>query len=77
MLCCRLGDANTCRSTFGKPFAVVANKVDKVKKSQLEGNLQLIRETLGLSEETVLIPFSAEKGTNKDILISLVENAAK
>lgn len=61
----------------GKPFAVVANKVDKVKKSQLEGNLQLIRETLGLSEETPLIPFSAEKGTNKDILISLVENAAK
>lgn len=61
----------------GKPFAVVANKVDKVKKSQLEGNLQLIRETLGLSEDTPLIPFSAEKGTNKDILISLVENAAK
>ena len=61
----------------GKPFAVVANKVDKVKKSQLEGNLQLIRDTLGLSEETPLIPFSAEKGTNKDILISLVENAAK
>ena len=61
----------------GKPFAVVANKVDKVKKSQLEGNLQVIRETLGLSEDTPLIPFSAEKGTNKDILISLVENAAK
>lgn len=61
----------------GKPFAVVANKVDKVKKSQLEGNLQLIRDTLGLNEETVLIPFSAEKGTGKELLISLVENAAK
>ena len=61
----------------GKPFAVVANKVDKVKKSQVDGNLQLIRVTLGLSEDTPLIPFSAEKGTNKDILISLVENAAK
>ena len=61
----------------GKPFAVVANKVDKVKKSQLEGNLELIRDTLGLSEVTPLIPFSAEKGTNRDVLIAEIEKAVK
>ena len=61
----------------GGQFIVVANKTDKVKKSELEGNLALIRETLGLSEETPLVPFSAEKGTNRDRLVSLIEQAAK
>ena len=30
----------------GCPVVVVANKLDKLKKSELEGNLQRIRETL-------------------------------
>ena len=34
----------------GCPFVVVANKLDKVKKSQLEGNLATIREDLELPE---------------------------
>ena len=40
----------------GCPFVVVANKLDKVKKSQLAGNLQIIREDLELPEGTVIIP---------------------
>ena len=35
----------------GCPFLVVANKLDKLKKSEVEGNLQRIRETLELGEE--------------------------
>ena len=46
----------------GCPFLVVANKLDKLKKSEVEGNLQRIRETLELGEEDMVIPFSAEKG---------------
>lgn len=53
----------------GKPYVVVANKLDKVKKSQLEGNIALIRETLELPEEIKLIPFSAEKGDGKQELL--------
>ena len=53
----------------GRPFVVVANKLDKCKKSQIEGNLACIRETLGLPEECRLIPFSAEKGTGRDELV--------
>ena len=53
----------------GCPFVVLANKLDKVKPSQLTGNLQTIREDLELPKECVLIPFSAEKGTGKDELI--------
>ena len=54
----------------GRPFVIVANKLDKLKKSEIEPNLALIRETLTLPEETRLIPFSAEKGTGKDELLS-------
>lgn len=56
----------------GCPFVVVANKLDKVKKSQIEGNLQVIREDLELPEDCPIIPFSAEKGDGKDDLIRLI-----
>lgn len=54
----------------GCPVLVVANKLDKLKKSEIEPNMALIRETLDLSPETVLLPFSAEKGTGREQLIS-------
>ena len=49
---------------------MVANKLDKLKKSEIEPNLALIRETLELSEDVVLIPFSAEKGQGREVLLS-------
>ncbi len=58
------------------PFVVVANKLDKVKKSQLSSNLQTIREDLELPEECPVIPFSAEKGDGRDDLIKLIFAAA-
>ncbi len=58
------------------PFVVVANKLDKVKKSQLAGNLQTIREDLELPEECPVIPFSAEKGTGREDLIKRILAAA-
>lgn len=54
----------------GCPFIVVANKLDKLKKSEIEGNLQRIHETLELAEDELLIPFSAEKGTGKQELLT-------
>ena len=56
----------------GCPEIVVANKLDKLKKSQVEPALQVIRETLELREGDILIPFSAEKGAGKEELISLL-----
>lgn len=59
----------------GCPFLVVANKLDKLKKSEIEDNLQRIRETLELAEDEKLIPFSAEKGTGKqELLTALFDN---
>ena len=58
------------------PFVVIANKLDKVKKSQLAGNLQTIRADLDLPEECPVILFSAEKGDGRDDLIRLILTAA-
>ena len=59
----------------GCPFVVVANKLDKVKKSELAGNLTTIREDLNLPDETIVIPFSAEKGDGRDALVKLILEA--
>jgi len=56
----------------GKPWAVVANKLDKLKKSEVEPNLATIRSTLTLPEAVKVIPFSAEKGTGREELLALL-----
>ena len=60
----------------GCPFVVVANKMDKLKKSELVPNLQTIRQDLELPENTPVIPFSAEKGNGRDDLVKLIIEAA-
>ena len=58
------------------PFVVVANKLDKLKKSEIQSNLATIREDFELTEDCPVIPFSAEKGDGRDDLIRLILNAA-
>lgn len=57
----------------GCPLIVVANKLDKLKKSEIDPNMQRIWETLELPDTAVLIPFSAEKGIGKTELLSAIE----
>ena len=59
----------------GCPFVVVANKMDKLKKSELIPNLETIRNDLELPENCPVIPFSAEKGNGRDDLIRLILDA--
>jgi len=61
----------------GCPFVVVANKMDKLKKSELEPNLVTIREDLELPEDCPIIPFSAEKGNGRDELVRLILSAVE
>ena len=56
--------------TSGCRLAVVANKLDKLKKSEVEPNLLRIRETLTLPEAVPIIPFSAEKGQGRERLLA-------
>lgn len=58
------------------PFIVVANKLDKLKKSAIEPNLQVIREDLGLPDDCEIIPFSAEKGIGRETLLKHILTAA-
>ena len=59
----------------GCPFVVVANKLDKLKKSEVIPNLQTIRNDLELPDTCIVLPFSAEKGNGRDELIRLILNA--
>ena len=61
----------------GCPLVVAANKLDKLKKSEIAPNLELIRQTLDLREGDVLIPFSAEKGDGKAELMAWLAAAAE
>lgn len=61
----------------GCPFVVVANKLDKVKKSEIQPNLTTIREDLELPQECPIISFSAEKGSGKEELLKHIFSAVK
>ena len=56
----------------GCPFLVVANKLDKLKKSEIEGNMQRIRDVLELPKDVMVLPFSAEKGTGREELVGQI-----
>ena len=56
----------------GRPMVVVANKLDKLKKSEIQPNLDQIRLTLELEEDVPVIPFSAEKGDGRQDLLNVI-----
>lgn len=56
----------------GCPVVIVANKLDKLKKSEIEPNLARIRETLELRPDEIVVPFSAERGDGKEQLLGLL-----
>lgn len=69
-------DDVTMRAFFrqsGKPCVTVANKADKLKKSELEPCLQTIRETLGLEEGELLLPYSCQNNAGRGELLSYIE----
>ena len=61
----------------GCPVIVVANKLDKLKKSEIQPSLDRVRLTLELEEDVPVIPFSAEKGDGRQDLLSAIFAAAE
>ena len=61
----------------GCPFVVVANKMDKLKKSELQPNLEIIRRDLELPGNVEIIPFSAEKGDGRELLVKRILSAVE
>lgn len=60
-----------------KPHVIVANKLDKLKKSQIEKNLFDIRADLALEDDVAVIPFSAETGVGREKLVQVIMSAAQ
>lgn len=56
----------------GRPFAVAANKTDKLAKTAVPASAGVIRETLGLDEAVPVVPFSAEKGSGREELLGII-----
>lgn len=58
---------------YGYDIIIAATKVDKINRSQIQKHLSVIRKTLGLRSEDVLIPFSGEKKTGVEELWAEIE----
>lgn len=58
----------------GKPYTVAANKLDKLKKSEIADHIAQIRQGLALPVQVPVIPFSAEKGDGKEELLLQILN---
>lgn len=58
---------------YGYDIIIAATKSDKLNRSQIPKQLSVIRKTLGLGAEDVLIPFSGEKKTGVDELWAEME----
>ncbi len=55
-----------------RPFVVVANKLDKLRKGDIVGNLEAIRQTLQLPQTCKVIPFSAQSGEGREELLQTI-----
>lgn len=58
---------------FGLDGIVVATKADKISKSQIQKQVKLIRQTLRLSTEDIVIPVSSLKKTGYEELLGVME----
>jgi GTP-binding protein len=53
---------------------IIATKADKVKRSQLSRQIELIRTGLSVEPETVIIPFSAETKQGREEIWALIDS---
>jgi len=63
--------------SYGYRPVIIATKLDKIKRSQVQKQEKLIRAALGAGQETMVIPFSAQTKQGRDeiyeVLDALVE----
>lgn len=52
---------------------IIATKLDKIKRSQIQKHLKMVREGLQAAKETVIIPFSAETKQGREEIYECIE----
>ncbi len=57
---------------YDLPTAVIATKVDKLKKTQRDGQLEALRKDLELPDSSLLIPFSSVTKEGRETLLDVV-----
>ena len=53
---------------------IIATKLDKIKRSQIQKNLKIIRQKIQPVERTIIIPFSAQTKQGKEEILQLIED---
>lgn len=53
---------------------IIATKLDKIKRSQIQKNVKAIREGLNVQSGTTIIPFSAETKQGRDEIWKLIDS---
>ena len=52
---------------------IIATKLDKIKRSQVQKNVKIIKEKLNVEPGTIIIPFSAQTKQGRDEIWELIE----
>ena len=52
---------------------IIATKLDKINRSQVQKHVKMLRTGLGLEKEDILIPFSAETKQGREEIWALIE----
>lgn len=58
---------------YGFKPVVIATKLDKIKRSQKDKQIKIIREGLKMGKESVVIPFSATAKTGRDDIYDIID----
>lgn len=53
---------------------IIATKLDKINRSQVQKHVKMIRTSLGMKQEDILIPFSAETKQGREEIWDLIEH---
>lgn len=73
MLSASMGEAAAGNVHFGYEPVIIATKMDKIKRSQLQKHLKMIRTTLGMSKEGIILPFSALSKQGREEIVDLLD----
>ena len=52
---------------------IIATKLDKIKRSQVQKHLKMVRQGLGIGQDVTVIPFSAETKQGREEIWALIE----
>ena len=52
---------------------IIATKLDKINRSQVQKHIKMLRTGLGLKKETILIPFSSETKQGKEEVWNIID----